>query len=241
MEQVLAGVGTAHLAGSCLKAMQDILPATFCTVYVVGSGGAIETVSAASSYGSDAERTAALYVERRYDRLDPHMLWLARRKLPRQVQLWLGHHLGEELEDAPYRAACYDEVGIRERASILQLSPGGERTALSFYRSFTQPAFGPRDFALIERHAPLLAGAVAAHGRAKSALREAGAPPLDARMPGLSLREREVIVELLRGRTAKEAARVLGVEPTTVRTLQYRAFRRLGVRTIKDLLRSATA
>jgi DNA-binding CsgD family transcriptional regulator len=56
-------------------------------------------------------------------------------------------------------------------------------------------------------------------------------------MLALSLREREVIGELLQGRTAKEAARVLGIEPTTVRTLQYRAFRRLGIRTLNELLR----
>jgi DNA-binding NarL/FixJ family response regulator len=43
------------------------------------------------------------------------------------------------------------------------------------------------------------------------------------------------------GRTAKEAARELGVELTTVRTHQYRAFRRLGIRSQKELLRGAPA
>ena len=47
---------------------------------------------------------------------------------------------------------------------------------------------------------------------------------------------REVVGHLLAGRTAKEAARAMGVEATTVRTHQYRAFRRLGVRNLKALL-----
>jgi len=164
------------------------------------------------------------------------MLWLAKRKLPSRTQLWLGHHRGEDLPDAPYRAACYDEVGIRERASVLQLTPAGERAAISFYRSFSQPEFSPHDFSQIERYAPLLAQAIAAHGRSGITLRKSPSSSFGSRMLTLSLRQREVIGELLQGRSGKEAARVLGIEPTTLRTLQYRAFRRLGIRTIKELL-----
>jgi len=236
-QAVVAGLGTPHLASNCLKAMQKILPTTFCTIYVVGSDGRIETVSAASSYGAAAERTSALYVERRYDRRDPHMLWLAKRKLPNHPQLWLGHHRGEELQDPEYRAACYDDVGIRERASVLQLSPAGERAAISFYRSFGQPEFDGEDFAVIEQHAFFLAEVITAHRRSRMVARHPAAASMEQRMLALSLREREVVGELLQGRTAKEAARLLGIEVTTVRTLQYRAFRRLGIRTLNQLLR----
>ena len=71
------------------------------------------------------------------------------------------------------------------------------------------------------------------------AAREAAEPALASRLLGLSLREREVIGHLLAGKTAKEAAREIGIELTTVRTHQYRAFRRLGLRTLKELMRSA--
>lgn len=237
---VLAGIGTAHFAASCLAAMHQVLPVTFCTVFAIDAVGRIETVSAASSYGSTAERTAERYVAQRFDLLDPHMVWLAGRKLPkRSRQLWLGHHRGDELADAAYRAACYGDVGIRERASVLLLSPTGQRAALSFYRSLAQPEFGAQDFHLIEVHAPLLAEATAAHGRSAVVAHEAAVPPaLASRLLALSLREREVIGQLLAGRTAKEAARALGVELTTVRTHQYRAFRRLGIRSQKELLRA---
>jgi DNA-binding CsgD family transcriptional regulator len=238
VQAVLAGVGTPHLSANCLRAMQKILPTTFCTVYVVGPDGHIQTVSAASAYGTSAERTAALYVERRYDRRDPHMLWLAQRKLPRQTQIWLGHHRGDELTDEEYRATCYEEVGIRERASILQLSPTGERAAVSFYRSFTQREFNAEDFGVMEQHAAFLLDAVSAHRRSRTSGGGPGASSLESRMLALSLREREVIGELLQGRTAKEAARLLGIEATTLRTLQYRAFRRLDIRTTKELLRA---
>ena len=234
---VLAGVGTPHLAASYLAAMQRVMPVTFCTVFAVGASGRIETVSAASSYGSTAERTAERYVAQRFDLLDPNMAWLAARKLPRRAQLWLGHQLGDEVADPAYRAACYGDVGIRERASVLLLLPTGQRVAVSFYRSLAQPEFGAGDFAVIERHATLLADTTTAHGRSAVAAREATAPALASRLLTLSLREREVIGHLMAGRTAKEAAREIGVELTTVRTHQYRAFRRLGIRSQKELLR----
>jgi DNA-binding CsgD family transcriptional regulator len=237
VSDVLAGIGTPHLAASYLAAMHRVLPVTFCTVFAVGASGRIETVSAASTYGNTAERTAERYVARRFDLLDPNMVWLSARKLPKRQQLWLGHQHAEEVADPAYRAACYGDVGIRERTSILLLLPTGLRAAVSFYRSLAQPDFGPADFALLESHAALLAEAAVAHGRSAVAAREAAEPALTSRLLALSLREREVIGHLLAGKTAKEAAREIGVELTTVRTHQYRAFRRLGIRNLKELLR----
>ncbi|SCX74485.1 LuxR C-terminal-related transcriptional regulator [Variovorax sp. EL159] len=236
---VLAGIGTPHLATSYLAAMHRVMAATFCTVFVVDATGRIEAVSAASSYGSTAERTTERYVAQRFDLLDPNMIWLAARKLPRRAQLWMGHQRADEVADPAYRAACYGDVGIRERASVLLLTPTGQRVAVSFYRSLAQPEFGESDFTLIEAHATLLADATMAHGRSAVVAREAKAPALASRLLTLSLREREVIGHLMAGKTAKEAAREIGVELTTVRTHQYRAFRRLGIRTQKELLRGA--
>ncbi|MDM0115750.1 LuxR C-terminal-related transcriptional regulator [Variovorax sp. J22R133] len=236
---VLEGVGTPHLAASYLAAMHRVLPVTFCTVFAVAGDGRIETVSAASSYGTTAERTAERYVAQRFDLADANMVWLAGRTPPKRPQLWMAHQRGEDVVDPAYRAACYGDVGIRERASVLLLLPTGQRAAVSFYRSLAQPEFGAGDFGSIEAHAELLAGATAAHGRSAAVAQESALPVLASRLLALSLREREVIAQLLKGRTAKEAARELGIELTTVRTHQYRAFRRLGIRTQKELLRGA--
>ena len=142
----------------------------------------------------------------------------------------MGHQRAEEVADPAYRAACYGDVGIRERASVLLLLPTGQRTAVSFYRSLAQPEFGARDFALLEAHATLLADATArARPQRRWPRARRPSPAWHSRLLALSLREREVIGHLLAGRTAKETAREIGVELTTVRTHQYRAFRRLGI------------
>ena len=134
------------------------------------------------------------------------------------------------MADPAYRAACYGDVGIRERASVLLLLPTGQRTAVSFYRSLAQPDFGATGFRAA-RSACRAAGRCHARPRPQRRwrAREAAEPALASRLLGLSLREREVIGHLLAGKTAKEAAREIGVELTTVRTHQYRAFRRLGI------------
>ena len=119
--------------------------------------------------------------------------------------------------------------------------PTGQRAAVSFYRSLAQPDFDEGDFACLEAHAQLLADATVAHGRSTVARREATEPLLASRLLVLSLREREVIGHLLAGKTAKEAAREVGIELTTARTHQYRAFRRLGIKTLKELLRGPHA
>jgi DNA-binding CsgD family transcriptional regulator len=240
VEEVMAGVGTPWLAAHCLRSLQQMLPTTFCTVFVVMGNGRIASVSAASLYGNAAERTAAIYCDRRFDRQDPQMTWLSRRKLPAQTKMWLGHHLSSDLQDDEYRCACYDEVGIKERASILLLAPSGTRAAVSFYRSFTLPDFTEQDFNLIARHASFLGSVVAAHVRAWRSREVHQATTLESQLLGLSFREREVLDQLLQGRSGKQAAHELGISLSTVRTLQYRAFRRLGIRTVNSLLRMAS-
>ncbi|VWX60138.1 Transcriptional regulator, LuxR family [Burkholderiales bacterium 8X] len=233
---MLAGIGTTRLARHFLDALSPLLPVTFCTVFAVGASGRIETVSAASSYGDTAERTAKRYVAQRFDLLDPNMAWLSARKKPRHSQLWLGHQHAEEVADPAYRAACYGDVGIRERASILLLRPSGQRAAVSFYRSLAQPDFTTIDFDLLERHAALLAEATMAHGRTVAARPVEDEPAFAERLLELSPREREVMAHLLRGLTAKEIAREMAIGLTTVRTHQYRGFKRLGVASLRQLL-----
>ena len=241
---IVAGIGTPHLADGFLAAMQRVLPLTFCTVFALGAKGRVVTVSTASNYGDAALQTSERYIENRFDLLDPNMVWLSARALPKQPQLWLSHQRADEVADPAYRAACYGDVGIRERVSVLLLLPAGQRAAVSFYRSLALPEFGEEDFASIARHGALLAEATAAHSRglvgAATAARPESTAPIEPRLLALTVREREVIGHLLAGRTAKETAREVGVELSTVRTHQYRAFRRLGIRTLKALLLGAS-
>ncbi|WP_213958288.1 MULTISPECIES: LuxR C-terminal-related transcriptional regulator [unclassified Variovorax] len=234
---IVAGIGTPHLADGFLAAMQKVLPLTFCTVFALGANGRVVTVSTASNYGDAAFQTSERYIENRFDLLDPNMVWLSARKLPKQAQLWLSHQHADEVADPAYRAACYGDVGIRERTSVLLLLPGGQRAAVSFYRSLALPEFVEADFDAIAAHAALLAEATAAHSRGlvgAATPRALGAA--SSRLLSLSVRERAVIDHLLAGRTAKEAAREMDVELSTARTHQYRAFRRLGIASLKDLL-----
>ena len=58
-----------------------------------------------------------------------------------------------------------------------------------------------------------------------------------ARLANLSVREREVYESLVIGRLGKEAARDLGLSPRTVEVHRANIMRRLGVRTLPELVR----
>lgn len=95
-------------------------------------------------------------------------------------QLWLGHHRGEDILDAEYRAICYDDVGIRERASLLLL-PTGQRAALSLYGA-AQAELGDSDFAVLQAHTPFLAEAITAHSRSAVTRRAGRESPFASRV-----------------------------------------------------------
>lgn len=237
VRSVLAGIGTPALAAQFMHAMHPQVPMTFCTVYVIGGDGRIEAVSAASQYGQTAEHTVARYIAERFDLKDPHMVWLSQRPRPRKSpQFWLGHHQADELADVAFRAACYGDVGIRERLSMLWLHTTGQRAAVNLYRSFAQPLFSPADFAQLEAHAALLADATSAHVRHRPPLPDAAQAGRAHLLLALSVREREAIRLLRTGLTAAAAAERMGLALSTFRTHQYRAFRRLQLRSIRELL-----
>lgn len=235
----IAGIGSPRLADRLLQGMQTLLPASHCTVFALQADGRILAVSTASSYGDAAGATAREYVRHGFGRQDSNMVWLAARKTPRQSQTWMSHQFAEEVADAEYRRICYGDTGIRERTSVLLLLDDGQRIAVSFYRNLAFPGFSEAEFEKVEVCAPVLAAAVVAHVRATQVAPTAGsAPPAadEKLLAALPRREREVLSQILAGHTSREIAARLALSLTTVLTYRYRAFRRLGLRSQRELM-----
>jgi two-component system response regulator DctR len=59
---------------------------------------------------------------------------------------------------------------------------------------------------------------------------------LDQRLAGLTEREREVLDQLLLGKTSKEIARILAISPRTAEVHRRNLLHKLGFRTVKELM-----
>ena len=59
---------------------------------------------------------------------------------------------------------------------------------------------------------------------------------LDQRFAGLTEREREVLDQLLLGKTSKEIARILAISPRTAEVHRRNLLHKLGFRTVKELM-----
>jgi len=190
-----------------------------------------QLAATASLAGSRAREFGDWYLRGGYYRLEPS-LTLARQAGSRLLL----HTLRQaELPDARWQAE-YQRVGLAERLSLLVGLDSGW-LAINAYR----PAgcAGRLDDAalVLAEQAPVLAAAVRRHlappvpasSRAAGADIDAGADD-DPRLAALSERERQVMRAILAGASAKQAARDLGLSPTSIATYRQRAFDKLGIR-----------
>jgi DNA-binding CsgD family transcriptional regulator len=232
---LINAIGADDFAAHVLDALGALLPASHCTVFALRSSGRVEAVSSASAIGEVATLTANEYMRLGFDKQDTNMLWLSRRKPAKSLQLWIGHQFAEEVPDAHYRRVCYDDLGIRERMSLLAVFPDGYRVAVSLHRNFSYPDYGPKDFERMAQHASLIATAVMRHVQVTR--RAPADQPLQVQlMTKLSGRERQLVTHVLDGMTTREAALEMGVSETTALTYRYRAFQHLGVRNHRELM-----
>jgi len=232
---LMAAIGSGDFAARLLAAVEPALPASHCTVFALRSSGRVEAISSASAIGEAATLTAVEYMRMGFDQQDSNLVWLAKRKPAKAMQMWIAHQFADEVANEAYRLLCYGENGIRERLSLRVVFPDGHRFAVSFYRNFSYPAFDEPDFAWMAARSALVSVAVMRH--IQVAPRPTSDSPLEARlMTELSGRERQMISHILAGLTTKEAAHEMGISATTALTYRYRAFQHLGIRSHRELM-----
>ena len=236
---LVAAIGSDRFAQSLLAAAETPLPSSHCTIFALQNNGRVKTVSSASSVGEAASLTAVQYMRQGFDKQDSNMRWLKRRRPAEKTQLWVHQQTAEEVADAQYRRICYEEVGIRERLSVLALTPDGYRVAISFYRHHAFEPFAAADFEWLTGVALVIANCVHRHSQltAPTASPTGGSSWLRA----LSGRERQMVSLIVSGHTTRQAAEEMGVALTTALTYRYRAFQHLGVRNARELLARMSA
>lgn len=225
----IEGLGRAAFVRGLLHVCAALAGATDCSLFVAGAQRAPRLVGAASLAGRAAEDAGERYLCGRYFRYDSNL------RLAGAVgaAIVVNQQRKDDVPDAHYRTDCYELAGLEERISLLvPLQTHGWAFVNAYRRpgcdtstdTAVQALRGNRCWlaALVRRHVELMVQ---------------DAPPMPDPLAALSSREREVAEGLLEGLTAKEIARRLALSPTSVATYRQRAFDKLGVRRLVELVR----
>lgn len=144
-----------------------------------------------------------------------------------------------DIEDAEYRAQCYDCIGIIDRVSVLIRVGRSQSLAVNLYRDQASGPFSDDDVARLIGLAPLFASCVQRHygldTDGETSFRGAVTDELAELCPQLTLREREVLQRILDGVTTERIAEDLHIRPTTVITYRTRGYEKLGVSSRREL------
>jgi DNA-binding CsgD family transcriptional regulator len=138
-----------------------------------------------------------------------------------------------------YRRDCYGATGLIERFSILR-SHGDRATRIYLYRSRQDGPFAPQSLDRVTSHADVLFSLVAKHDEVAMLRPRSGASvyeQLRRLAPGMPAREADVCAGIVSGRTSEAIAMGLGISVNTVLTYRKRAYARLGISSLNELLR----
>lgn len=145
----------------------------------------------------------------------------------------------DDIEDAAYRAQCYECIGIIDRVSILVRVGRSQSLAVNLYRDQVAGPYSDADLEFLIGLAPLIANCAMRHYAldidGESNFRGTATDELAELCPQLTLREREVLQRILDGVTTERIADDLHIRPTTVITYRTRGYEKMGVSSRREL------
>ncbi|VCU70515.1 DNA-binding transcriptional activator BglJ [Pigmentiphaga humi] len=227
-----AALGDHALPAAMLAEIQAWGPVQHLSIIDRRLDGGGCTLEAASISGNGAYQAGMCYVSKgfyRFDSVDAVM-----RGSPSSCAMVL--QSSHEVAVAEYRARCYEDLAIAQRCTLATASEG-RAISLNLYRCVPNGGFAEREIESMRHMAADLLMLVSKH-RLIARLRAMAEPRLRYQRLSatLSERERQVLARCCHGWTAKQIARELRLEVSTVNTYKNRACQRLGIRGQRGLL-----
>jgi len=223
-----------------LKLLGDVASISQCTIFAYEFGNRPRTVSVADHRGGRFLRDVADTYARHFYALDGNqkIVSSARNDKPGSM-LVLHRQTSEDIAHEAYRAACYHQPNVSDRVSLLVQPSADLWLSVNLYRDTRFGNYHPREIALIEAMAPLIAHAAKHHyaicGQRDMPISHLMLARVRGLCPELSKRELDVLTGVLEGRTAQEIGDAMGIKATSVVTYQKRAYRRLGISSQRQL------
>jgi len=237
--KLIGAAGTDGYGEACFKLLEQVLGVDHWALFRYPGGTSISCLASASATKlTEAQGNIDKFVGRCHN-FDPSLLTLRRQSLEQPCLVTMG--IGD-IENPEYRQ-CFEATNVRERLSYVT------RTADSLYqlnvyrcrrrRSFSQPEM--RMFATLGNL--ILATTLQYEARRQTTPGSAVPMTLDtierrlAALPaGLSARECEVCARAVAGITIEGTALDLDIRKTSVITYRQRAYQKLGISSLNQLV-----
>lgn len=233
--RLVAAIGTARFFEQALALGATAAGAAFFSAFCQGDRDHPLLVGTASTLGARrAEQAAESYA--RHAGSDRNTALLNGDRGPGD---FLTFQAAADVTPFPYRRDCYDRPGIGGRLSLIRRTPSYGLSVSLYSRAEDGPLPTERHpevaavlsliLAATERHVAFSLAGTVWQGQ-----------DIQARLalchPDLTFREREVAAMTIKGRTAAEIGQILGLAETTVITHRKKAYKRMNVSNLRQLL-----
>ncbi len=240
---LLAAIGEGDVsafAGEVLKTIGGAVRASQCTVFAYEFSNRPRTVSVADYRGGRfLNDVADKYIQLFYELDGNQPIVSGEYAEAKEGSVLFHRQRSDEIAHEGYRQACYEKPRVSDRVALLMRPEAGIWLSVNLYRNDDQGVFGDGEIDTLESLSPILALA-AKHHYALAGQHRQGTPQLmlsrlRSRCPELPKRELDVVRGVLEGRSAREIAESMGIQPSSVVTYQKRAYRRLGISSQREL------
>jgi DNA-binding CsgD family transcriptional regulator len=239
LADAIGALGTTGFGMAAFRVFEDAFDVDHWAIFRYGMADPVKCIATASrNHEAAAGRNVDLFLTRCH-RVDPSLIAFRQQQSARPCLVRMGI---SDIDDVQYRH-CFYTANVQERVSFF-LADGAELLQLCIYRRRAIRAFSDSEMRMFAAISGLIANAAVKHealcertagtpGRLDPGVLERRLQALDAR---LSRRECEVCVLAILGKTVDATARDLRIRRTSVITYRQRAYQKLGIARLSDLV-----
>jgi DNA-binding CsgD family transcriptional regulator len=235
--KVIGAAGTDGYGEACFKLLEQVLGVDHWALFRYPGGTSISCLASASATKlAEAQVNIGKFVGRCHN-FDPSLLAIRRQHLEQPCLVTMG--IGD-IENPEYRQ-CFEATNVRERLSYVTRT-ADDLYQLSIYRCRRPRSFSPPETRMFATLASLILATTLQHearrraGPARPMTLAAIQQRLAALPEGLSERECEVCARAVAGVTIEGTALDLDIRKTSVITYRQRAYQKLGISSLNQLV-----
>lgn len=229
LAQLVLAIATPAFGPALMDVLGEVLDADMCSAFGLTDAPALIVAESRNPQHSIFAHVASL----RY----ADFYW--KRDTATQANLGRAHRsvlvarrTSRSIRDLEYRLECYGAGNVSDRLSIM-FSGATVSYTINAYRLRDRTPFSGAEIDQICDSAPVLISALTRHHTLSTERDFPGWPGFAGRLrslaPELSMREAQILTELIAGSGEAELAAALNLQPSTVATYRKRGYAKLGI------------